>query len=447
MADDFSAPGVLSRHGFFEAQIASYRGWTGRFSFTFVSDLVALMGPLTPRFVPAVLLTLWFVAMLWAIAGIESIGDRLFSGKVVLFAGFVIFATVEAAPNVSQSLYWQTTALVYIAPLILLSLYTGLAVRGGGKRRKRQLLCAGILTFVAGGFSDACLALQNSGLILAIVAVEMLAGDNFKSQLRPFLIAGLSGSLLALIFVALAPGNSVRLSYFPTHLGAVDVVRLTLRYSLGFFAKQVFTHPTIFLASLILPWLTLMRSSERRWDQRRSLWIMLITPAAVFLMIACCVALGVYAMSVMVPERARILLSLVFVCGTLLWSRAAGEYLAGRLSISPKSKLLLAKMANLALLLLILSPLASFTSILGRRTEARHFAADWDRQDLDLRAAKQSGVKDVVVPQIGDFQSRIGKGPSDLHLRTDPEFWINKVTAAYYGLRSVRAAEDVPVSR
>src|SRR6185295_17894781 len=105
--------------------------------------------------------------------------------------------------------------------------------------------------------------------------------------------------------------------------------------------------------------------------------------------------------SVMLPERARILLSLTLVCGTLIWSRVAGEYLAGRfLGVSDKRK----RMISIALLLLTLSPLLSFVSILRVRDEARSFAADWDRQDAELKSAKQNGLIDVTVPQIGDFQ-------------------------------------------
>ena len=99
--------------------------------------------------------------------------------------------------------------------------------------------------------------------------------------------------------------------------------------------------------------------------------------------------------------------------------------------------------ASITMMLLVLSPLISTASIWMHRKEAHRFAADWDKQDSILKAAKQSGVTDVTVKQIWDFQSRIKKGSSDLHLRTDAGFWINEVTAAYYGLRSVRATEDV----
>lgn len=452
MADDYSAPQMIRRHGFLGAQISSYQGWTGRFSFTFVADFFALIGQATPPFLPGLLLSLWFAGAVWAIYQICSLAGRISWARVVLFAAFLIFATLETAPNVSQSLYWQTGALTYVAPLIPFSFYVGVVARGVRDWQsyvlyKFGLLCAGILTFVAGGFSDAYVVLQSCGLILFIVAVEIAAGVDFKPRVRPFLIVGLVGSLLALTIVAVAPGNSVRLTYFPKLLGGWDILTLTVRYSVGFIAKQVLTHPLVYLLSLALPLLIVLRNfsrvTEPRWDRRLCTWILLSTPVAVFLLIMSCIALGVFAMSTMVPERARILLSMVLVCGTMIWSCVAGEYLAqDLLVVTSKVRQIIRATAAVTLLLLTVSPLISFFSNLAIRDKARSYAADWDRQDSELKAAQQNGVADLQVKQIGDFQSRIGKGPCDLHLRTDPTFWINRVTAGYYGIRSVRARED-----
>ena len=219
-------------------------------------------------------------------------------------------------------------------------------------------------------------------------------------------------------------------------------------YSLRFAGKLVLTHPIIALASLTLPLLIRLRDFGQNykpsWDQRQCIWILLITPAAVFLLIMSCLAAGFYAISVMLPERALILLCLVLVCGMLIWSRAASEYLLGQLvTVSPKTMQRASVAATAALLLLVLFSQVSFFSILGTREKAHSYAADWDRQDSELKSAKQSGVTDVAVQQIGDFQSRIGRGSSDLHLRADPSFWINRTVAKYYGLHSVRAIETV----
>ena len=455
MADDYSAVRMVRTHGLLGAQIASYQGWTGRFSFTFVADQLALIGPATTPYMPGLLLMLLFTGAIWAGYQIHSLSGRVFWTRVAIFAAFVIFVTLETAPNVSQSLFWQTGALTYFAPLIPLSLFVGVIARGMKDTQSRfsyvfTLVCSGLLPFVAGGFSDVYVVLQSCGLILSILAVEFAAEVDFKSRIRPFLVAGLVGSLLALTIVALAPGNSIRLTYFPNQPTVPEILKLTARYSVGFIAKQALTHPLMLLVSLTLPLLIVLRelNHEHRWNQRLCLWVLFITPAAVLLLIMCCIAPGVYAMSMMLPDRARILLALTVVSGSLLWSRAAGDYLAGKLirsSSSMRRNISLA--ATLGLMLVILCPLVSFVSVIRMREGARSFAADWDKQDSELKIAKQNGVVDVAVKQIGDFQSRIGKGPSDLHLRTDPAFWINRNIATYYGLGSVRATEDVLTSR
>lgn len=453
MADDYAALRPIQSHGFFGAQIRWYQAWTGRFSYTFLNSLAALLGPVMPRVLPGLLLTLWFAAAVWAIYQIHSLSGSTSWPRVLLFGGFVIFATLETAPNVSQSLYWQAASLTHVAPFIPLSLYVGLVGQGVSQRhelfrRKFNLACAGMLTFVAGGLSDAYTVFQSCGLMLSILALEIFAGTHLKSRIRKYLVVGLVGSLLASIILVASPGNSIRQAFFPRHLNGLEILVLTIRYSVGFVARLVLNHPLIVISSVTLPLLVVLRefslTDAPRWDRRLCIRLLLLTPVAVLLLIMCCTGASVYAISVMLPERARILLSLIVICGIVVWSRAAAEYLATQLRrLSWSGKQIIWISATVLLVCLAMSPLVSCFSIFTIREQARSFAADWDRQDSQLKAAKQDGIADVTVDQIGDFQSRIGKGPSDLHLRPDPGFWINRVTASYYGLKSVRANEDV----
>ena len=450
MADDYTIATMAKARGLFGAQVSWYLGWTGRFSFNFVATLLGLIGPVTTRFLPALLLTLWIGATAWAIIQLHSSSVRSRWTRAVLFAGLIIFATLETAPNVVESVYWQTGALVYIAPLVLLSLYVGIVIRFvRGTHQRSSFYAAGILMFVAGGFSDAYIVLQSCGLILALIAVEIFAPQHLKRAVRAFLLISLLGSLLALAVVAIAPGNSARQAYFPNHLGLPQILSLTLVYSLRFIAKLMLTHPVVLSLLLGLPFLMVLRDKSGGdtpvWNRQLCIRLLLLFPPAIFVLIACCSAPSFYGMSVMLPERARILLSLTFVCGTVVWSRAAGEFLLTKLRYDMKQ--MIRTGSALLLMLMIVAPLVSFISTLGMREQARAYAADWDRQDIELRAARQKGINDVAVQQIGDFQWRLGKGPSDLHLRTDPGFWIKRGTAEYYGLSSVRAKEDVPVFR
>lgn len=457
MADDFAALRTVRAHGFFGAQINWYLKWTGRFSYSFLFSLAGVVGPETPRFMPALLLTLWFLGNVWAIYQIHlGTGDDSRT-HVLLFASFIIYATLETAPNLSQSLFWQSAALTHFAPLVLFSVFLGVIYRGIRSKHKRysgtlNFVCAGLLTFVAGGLGDAYVIFQSSGLIVSILAVEILATSACRSKVRPSLLTGLAGSLLALTIVIASPGNSFRQAFFPRRYGGLQMLEATLWYSASFVAKLVITHPVIVILSLVLPIVVLLRnfndSTRRSWDGRLCIRLLFLIPAAVLLLIVCCTGASIYAISEMLPERARILLSFVFVCGTFLWSRVAGEYIIGRLlRFSPNIRRSLAQLATIALLLLIPFPLVSFFSVLSSRESARAFASDWDQQDAQLKTAKEKGVTDLTVPQIWDFQSRTGNGQSDLHLRTDSTFWINRVTASYYGLQSISASEDIVISR
>jgi hypothetical protein len=456
MADDYAALRPIQSHGFLGAQISWYQAWTGRFSYTFLNSLAALLGPAMPRVVPGLLLTLWFAAAVWASYQIHSLSGSISWPRVVLFPAFIIFATLETAPNVSQSLYWQSASLTHVAPFIPLTLFVGLVSQGVSQKpkpswRKFNLAGAGILTFVAGGLSDAYTVFQTCGLILSIPALEIFAGTHLKSRIRTYLVIGLVGSLLASIILVASPGNSIRQGFFPRQLDGLDILVLTIRYSGGFVAKLVVKHPLIVMASVTLPLLVVLRelslTDAPRWDPRLCIRLLLMTPVAVILLIMCCTGASVYAISVMLPERARILLSLIVICGIVVWSRAAAEYVAIKLHrIGWNDKQIISIYATILLVCLVMFPLVSGWSIFTIRKQARSFADDWDRQDSQLKTAKENGIADVTVPQTGDFQSRIGKGSSELHLRADSGFWINQVTASYYGLKSVRANEDVALS-
>ena len=127
----------------------------------------------------------------------------------------------------------------------------------------------------------------------------------------------------------------------------------------------------------------------------------------------------------------------------MIWSCVACEYLAKDLLVvtSKVRQIILATVA-VTLLLLTVSPLISFLSNLAIRDKARSYAANWDRQDSGLEAAQQNRVADLQVKQIGT-SNRTGKGPCDLHLRTDPAFWINRITPGYYGIGSVCCGKRV----
>lgn len=455
MADDYNTWRVVHARGFLSAQVHCYLGWTGRFSFSLVVSVCSLIGPGIVPFLPALLLASWVAAMVWAVHWIAWPGALKFSyTETLLCAGLVIFATLKLAPDVVQSLYWQAGALSYLTPLILFSFYLGLlgySLQGATTHEARpsalRLGSAAFVTFAAGGFSEAYVVLQTSALCLAVIVGVRYAPAKLKAALRALLVAGLVGSLCALIVVALAPGNAVRQSYFPPPPGLFRILTLSTLYALGFGALSVFRQPLVFVLLLLWPFLTALKRPGRgaAADERglRRAWLLVLVPIVVFALNISCIAPALYGTSAMLPRRAQVLLSFTLVCGAVVWSRAAGEYAVVALPFISRNAERLARLGSILMLILMLAcPVASCVSTFALRARARAYAAAWDRQDKELRTAKDGGVQELTVEQIGDFQSRLGLGRSELHLRTDPNFWINQAVAKYYGFRSIAAREE-----
>jgi hypothetical protein len=462
MADDYSFWSTVNSRGLIGAQTHWYLTWSGRFSFIFVADLCSLMGPRLVPFLPALLLATWFAGMTRSIHRMARHGSPETSyAQSLLFAGLVILATLKTAPNVVQSLFWQDSALNYVPPLILLTFYVGFisarlrVLNARAARTSALSLCGSALfMFIAGGFSEAYLVLQTSVLILALLAVWRYAPDGLKPALRALLLAGLVGALLALVVVVSAPGNRVRLAYFPPAPGLFRIIMLASLHSCWFIAKAIFHHPFVFAVAVLLPFLIALRrcDSGRYPDDANEMWshpteLLVLLPAAVLVLIVCCTASAFYGMSVMLPERSQVLLSFTLVCGAVVWGHSAGTHCRMALpSIVQNAGRVALFGSTLLLILTIILPVASGASMFGLRGRARAYAADWDRQDEEMRAAKNRGARELAVEQIGDFQSRLGLGNSDLHLRTDRAFWINQAVAKYYGIDSVAARQEPTTS-
>lgn len=124
IADDFCTLGTLRKLGFLGSQTNWYMNWSGRFSFTFLVNLTQLAGSKLTPILPALTLVIWLVAVTCLILRWQRwLRNTRYIILAFALSGLVIFVTLEGAPNVYQSLYWQTGILTYTLPLVLLTFY------------------------------------------------------------------------------------------------------------------------------------------------------------------------------------------------------------------------------------------------------------------------------------------------------------------------------------
>ena len=106
MADDYCTAVSLHKLGFLAFQRRWYMEWTGRFSFSLVLAAAESVGPAVVPFLPASAVVCWTVGAVWSVYRVAVLTGRPRPLLTSLVLGeLVVFATLNGAHNIAQSLY------------------------------------------------------------------------------------------------------------------------------------------------------------------------------------------------------------------------------------------------------------------------------------------------------------------------------------------------------
>ncbi|MEP6568864.1 MAG: DUF6056 family protein [Acidobacteriota bacterium] len=449
MADDYCTAASIRTGGLLLTQKNFYLGWSGRFSFTFVAGILAMVGVRIVPFLPALALSLITGALTWAIYPFLRDSQRRPLLISCLLAELVVVVAVsDNRGGVYEALYWQTGMLTYWVPLILIVAGVGLLKRASDETKqtsasKRQLALFVALTFVAGGFNETYAVFQVCLLLLALAWCLWRA----VSKLTPLLGAGLVGAAASLIIVALAPGNSVRQAQFPEHPAWLPLTKSAAASAFNFvFFEQNYPNTFYFRAlALLLPGLAAIyvtRSGGERLgplhvSQRpKGVLTLAVLPLVTFALIMACFAPAMWAMSKQPPPRALIIPEFVLVGLTVIWSYSAGLFLKHAFLDGRSSYSLLAAVSLALALGLTLLPVIASRNTLGNASRAARLARLWDKQDQEIRAARTRGETELRVSVAYNI------GGTDL-MTADPKWYVNQCLAEYYGVKTVTAIQSL----
>ena len=445
MADDYCVAGAVRNLGLLTTQKFFYQGWSGRFSFTFVAGVLALVGPRVVPFLPGIALTLMLGVLTWVGFKFVSRAQRRPLLTAFLLAEVIVLvALTDNRGGVDEALYWQTGMLTYWLPLIFMIGFIGLVKCAADQSievgvRKLQLALGVVLTFVAGGFSETYAALQTLALLL--VLAWFLWRKAFK--VIPLLGAGLLGAGLALTIVVLAPGNKVRQAHFPPHPDALKLANWSVVNACKFlFSEQNYPGTFSFRGvALLLPALIaiyLAGSIPRLTaspgnNSKLRIYLLVMLPLLAFILALACFAPAYWGMSKQPPPRAMIIPEFVLVCLLVIWSYLAGSLLRSEFIVKRGRQFpLLSGISVLLLLGVMFLSVAAMRTTMSRAARARPLALIWDRQDQQIRAARARGETDLTIPVAYNI------GGTDI-MTEDPTYYVNQCLADYYGVKSVTA--------
>ena len=460
VGDDYCAGYIFHDYGLIGGQIWHYKSWNAVPTTLLLMAVTAPGGARLARLLPGTALGLWLIAGTWSLHEISSWSRQAWSWPVCLWlAEVLVYATLQDAPNVAQSVYLRVPMLAYMCPLIVLTAYIGWLMRAArrGVRGLGGLAVSAVLALVFGAFGPVCAALLTVATFLGTIAARLTLAEPRRSALARLLAAGCAGSVIALAIVALGPGNATRQVHFPQSPGLLTVGIWSFLYTAFMFCRPVVAllRPAIEAAAPYLlggtpgwlPTALVMRTSPipvatamlipailavvpqlpkpPGLALKRACWWI---PAAAFVLVGACMAPGAYGTSAPPPPRALLIPQYVITCLAACWACAIALTFAPRLRPGLDASRLIAPV--IVGCLILAGPIAASPNIVRTGSMMREWARDWDETDRQLRLARADGVRDASVPAL-DSIAGVGSISSDV------QDWVNICAAHYYGLRSI----------
>lgn len=448
VADDYCTSGILAERGLMGSQVYWYTAWSGRFSFYFTVNLLELIGPAVVPYLPAAALMLWLGAATLCIKQWTGFRSPP-SGSLLAFilAEVLLVGTFDAAPNVYQSLYWQTGMLTYSFPLILFT--ATLAISGWARTREMRspamavaILSGFLLALVIGGYSETIVSVQTAALILLLALVLWNPQNQNRGPLRTFTISCLIGSLIAMAIVIAAPGNAARQAEMPPPPNLLTLIYLSNRYALAFSAKAVLASPLTALlcgaAAFMVGGLWARRHGEASlfnlaprggWEHA----LPIILPATLgYALILATTAPYVYTIGIYPDDRVLVTAQYILNSTLALCGFQFGMVVREHPELPLGHQVLSSRYLPFAVLVIALgSSLWATQRIWRRAPELRDYAHRWDQRHAEIQRAVSTGATELTVerlPRLADLGD----------VSKDPERWINICIARAYGLESIQ---------
>ena len=438
LADDYCETVTVNSGPVLQVVIHWYETASDRFSNLLFVAFSEFLFPHNVEILPAMMIFLWMVALTWLIYEARHAMRLQWYFWIDFFlAASLAFFSILQAPNRFQTIYWRSAMATHFAPLVYLTAFAALLLLLTRRNEGRYpavwigFLCL-IIAFFGGGFSEP----PDAVLIIASALALITLWIGAKGKLwRPALILlgwTLAGGLLALLVMALSPGNLTRSQIHRPDF--VSLVYNTVLYSALFVSDTFLSLPLPTFFSVAIPMFLFYGmfatlSSISGPNIRTLLIIMTTIVILAFVLIVAGFAPSVYGQA-FPAERARFICRLLMTAALMIEGACLGIILA-------QWKMRWSSTATtLAMILLAISALyplrTAWAVVQNKRPFYSLWSSVWDYRQAQIIADKSKGEKDIVTFRMYTIEG-VGE------LESDPKSWINVCAANYYGVHSISA--------
>jgi len=440
LADDYCETVAVRSGPILQVVIHWYEAASDRFSNLLLIALSESLFPRNVEILPVIMIPFWVLALTWLIFEVRRAVNLNLDWNIwadFLLAVALAFFSILQAPNRFQTIYWRSAMATHFAPLVYLTAFAALLLALIRRNENRYpaawvgFLCL-IIAFFGGGFSEPPDAVLIIAAALALVAVWVGAKGKFRRPALSLLAWTLAGGLLALLVMALSPGNLTRSQVHRPDF--VNLVYNTVLYT-GLFISDTFLSlplPTLF--SIAIPLFLFygkhaMSSPLSHAGTRTLLIVMIVIPALAFVLIVTGFAPSVYGQT-FPAERARficrLLMTIALMCEGACLGILVGQWKIRRLPI----------VTVFAMGLFALSALyplrTAWAVVLNKQPFYTLWSSVWDYRQGRIIAERSKGITEIVTFKMYSLEG-VGE------LEPDPKAWINSCAASYYGVQSISA--------
>jgi len=430
LADDYCSAYYAQRLGLLRSIWYWYLNWSGRYTAFGADWLMEKLGVYNLKVIPPFSLLFWLVMTICAIYLSLKRHTQLKDVRLasISLGAVFLYVVLSLSPNIPQSVFWWNGMRSYSLPLILLTTYVVLFQLGVERlQTKREIIIGSLLSFlyafISGGTGETYVAFQVAlfgFLIMLILLVQM----DTKSAQFVFLLAGFIGSVVAMLVVISAPGNTIRQSYFPP---PPDIVTLTMISLHGYwdFILQIIHSPAKIIGLIGALFLTVLIGAHSKNSQMRNYRLVPMLFVGAFVLALACIVPGVYATSEPPPTRAMIIPVFSFVA-CLLWAGfMIGQQKSGQINMSGLTGTIL---AFATAFLIAYSALTTSQSLYNDHGVYSDFAQKWDETDALILKAKADNLESVQIPAMDNWAGLERPTPKKV-------YWPNVCYSLYYDIQ------------
>jgi hypothetical protein len=344
----------------------------------------------------------------------------------ILLGVLSVFAILVLTPTIEQSFFWIDGFRAYTLPSIVLAMYLVLYLIFNNKIKSIffAFVLASLLFFASGGLSETFAVFQFC-LVIFWIGYYWLSESPKAFDKNLFILFGSGiGSLLAMIVVATAYGNSVRQSFFPPSPSLIEILNISFTAYLHFWSGIVLNPAKIStLVGVILfcVWVGSLYKIEIINVKRK----IILQILGAFLLSFICFPPGVYGYSE--PPPYRVLSIAVFIIVVLFMSASVqiGNLLSEKFTQNKtQSQMILWA----SMILIFFAAWADASEMYNGKDVYIEYAQKWDATDLLIKQAIVDGKDVVEIPADPSWAGM------DLP-NQNPNHWVNECYSFFYGIQ------------